>query len=407
MEASAESETPETKTKARQTQLCQSPRAAASSSVAPLFEIVPMPGSKSTASTRVRSAAERQATQFLSDEQRDAEAIAEREGWAWAEACLSDETDDAAWLEKALAEQKRRGLAKLGMIGGIAAGSLLAVAAAEGDAPAVRLLLDWHNVDAQDARGRTALLEAVRAGSLECVKLLAERADLRAVVGKEDPGMLGVGAPILHHAARMGNAEIVAFLASVCDPAQKEELTRKIALHVAAEWSDEDVVRALLAVSDANARDDSGQNALGCALHNDKPRVLKALLDAGASCVNGPLGRTAAMEATHLCACECLPLLLTKHDWQVSDKLGNDIFDYVAARGAEWRAKLSPIVEAAAPMSAGWDALSKHGAQMFPLLAARGAAEELAAELALECEAAKTTNEEGEPRAPGPSRPRI
>lgn len=160
-----------------------------------------------------------------------------------------------------------------------AAGSLVADAAARGDRPAVKALLQQKaDVNAAQGDGSTALHWAATAGDLEMTRmLLAAGANVKAAsrIGKITPLVL---------ASQTGNADIIeALLAAGADPNGANDLGTT-PLMLAAASGRADAVKALLDHgAQVNARELShGQTALMFAAALNRDAAVRMLLQRGA-----------------------------------------------------------------------------------------------------------------------------
>lgn len=180
------------------------------------------------------------------------------------------------------------------------------------DLDVARYLLANTSIDAnaRDGRGTTPLLGAVQGrGNLGIVRLLVEVGGADVNAREETRWTESDGSTALHHASRLGHADIVRYLVSL----NGTEVERKAwlcstPLHVAIEKSHADVVRILVTEgraepndelltaptaemarilldegkADPNHRDGSNLTALHNAVSKDRPEVARVLLARGA-----------------------------------------------------------------------------------------------------------------------------
>lgn len=191
-----------------------------------------------------------------------------------------------------------------------ASGAIFFKAAAKGDAAKLKSLLNAaQKVDARDESGKTALMRAAEHGHLDAVRvLIAGGADAKAVVPDRDSLWHGCNALIF--AAQGGNADVAELIlkggaspnCSASDgntplslavegksPRMVEALLKAgaqptDAILVAAVWAGE-VEMALMLIragANPNARDDLGQSALHRAAEMGELEIVRALIQARA-----------------------------------------------------------------------------------------------------------------------------
>lgn len=148
----------------------------------------------------------------------------------------------------------------------------LATAAFYGAAPCIKeLLADSRvNPDLLDRTGRTALIAAAESGHLNCVKALRKR----SVLEHEEHGC---NANALQTAALNRHTDIVKYLARYIDPRESNSLGQT-ALFYAAESGSLPCLRLLMTLSDVQAIDHDGCNALMQAAKNGRLNVVMELL---------------------------------------------------------------------------------------------------------------------------------
>ena len=158
----------------------------------------------------------------------------------------------------------------------------LKLAAQAGQMDAAKLLLDHHAKFTADRLGNTPALTAARAGKLEMLKLLLSRGE--SLDERDNEGFT-----LLHCAADHGHAEVVGFLVGRGFAVNARGATGFTPLHCAANgWFTNEasyvaVVKVLLAhEANVNARTHQNQTPLHRAAGWGHPRILEALLSAGA-----------------------------------------------------------------------------------------------------------------------------
>lgn len=153
----------------------------------------------------------------------------------------------------------------------------LILAATQGDAEAVRLLLEEGvNVDSKDGSGDTALMCAAVIGRTEVVKLLLDKgASIEATNNEGDTPLTG--------AARMGHTEIVKLLLDKGANIEALGVLHETSLMLAARMGMDDVVKLLLDKgANINAKENGGETALSLALSAHKDKTAELLRARGA-----------------------------------------------------------------------------------------------------------------------------
>jgi uncharacterized protein len=135
----------------------------------------------------------------------------------------------------------------------------LMIAASEGRAECVELLLPWSDTEAKSHWGGTALMRAAERGHAECARILLRAADADATDEE--------GKTALMLAAFAGHVECVELLLASANPKATNDAGDD-ALMCAAAGRELRCVRALLGVCDATAKNKKGRTALMIAVEH-------------------------------------------------------------------------------------------------------------------------------------------
>jgi ankyrin repeat protein len=162
----------------------------------------------------------------------------------------------------------------------------LMVAASEGRAECVELLLPWSDAEAKSHWGGTALMRAAEHGHIECVRILMRAAGVDATDEE--------GKTALMLAAFAGHAECVQSLLASANPKATNDAGDD-ALMCAAAGRQARCVRALMAVCDAKAKNKKGRTALMIAVEHWQPgsSIVDLLLGASDLMARDNEGRSA------------------------------------------------------------------------------------------------------------------
>ena len=281
----------------------------------------------------------------------------------------------------------------------------LIAAAKNGFVPALRLLVDWCEIDETDLNGRTALMHCASSGDLEGVEFLAERSDTNA---RNNEGFAAV-----HCAAKAGHLEIVRFFAGR-GPLHKTRSVRDTVLCVAAKNGHLECVRFLAQIGDPEEENGHGYTALAGAIEGDHPGVAAFLstISPSLGLPFAPLSRSRlAWHAISRQAPSCLRMFLPDIDWIEEDKAGKNLWEFglmfskfgffiASSAENEGRAQVClDILQASVPLEIGRAAVARHGAKAFPLLFARLEAEVFAQTVAVAASAQEPSSESSPPNA--------
>jgi len=308
---------------------------------------------------------------------------------------------DMPELEAALQALTKLGVRRLERNGEPVRG-LLRAAAQSGPAKAVSLLLDWQDPDERDAMGNTALMLAARRGALEAVKLLAPKSNCEA---RNHQGYTAA-----HLAACEDQIKVLEFFVGL-GPLPVSATTLDTVLHAAADRSSLNCARFLIEGGhcDPKAKNVFGNAALMLALDNDCLEMARLVSPVS----NPPVARTVgsrveAVSMAYAAAAagspECLAFFMQEFDW-ANPVEGRAIWETGFGVGGrvEERARCLALLQAAAPLDIGREAIQRCGESNLPALFARVEAFDLAQSLS-EASGGAVTPEIAQSRAEDKSR---
>jgi len=246
----------------------------------------------------------------------------------------------------------------------------LMIAARAGDVRAVSLWLDWCDPKAVNKEKSTALMEAVAAGVLDCVQLLAPVSDISArnVAG-------GTVAHIAIHGDRM---EIIQLLVETGLLALTKE--SDALFHWAARYGSMRCLRFLAAHCDQGEMNASQETPLWRAITEDQAEAavfLAPFCELGRRFEKDiEISGNAVFLAANLEASQCLSALLREHDWRFKNGRAQNVLEAFMANIREGsnktkKERCQEELERHAPIDVGRDYLRRYPTANLPLLRAR------------------------------------
>ncbi len=152
--------------------------------------------------------------------------------------------------------------------------------AVENQLDAVKFLVEEKKADVNSLNdfGDSPLSEAAELGHVELVKYLLQKGAKLKFKGQK---------VVLHGAVRGGNAEIVKILLAAGADVNEVGDLKDTALHVAAEWNEDDEITKLLleAGADINARRIFDKTPLDVAEYNGASKIAAALRKVAEKCI--------------------------------------------------------------------------------------------------------------------------